>query len=142
IALKDILQADAFGDKKLQLPVALGKSTDGRPVFGDLAAMPHLLVAGATGSGKSVFMNSFILSRLFRLMPHQLRMILIDPKMLEFSAFQGLPHLVADVITDNKIAINAMKWAVQEMERRYSLMAKTNSKNIESYNSKQRDQKN
>jgi DNA segregation ATPase FtsK/SpoIIIE, S-DNA-T family len=138
IALKDILGEDAFYDKKLQLPVALGKSTDGRPLFGDLAAMPHLLVAGSTGSGKSVFMNSLIMSLLYRLTPQQLRLILIDPKMLEFAAFAGLPHLVADVITDNKIAINAMSWACTEMDRRYALMAKTSSKNIESYNSKMR----
>ncbi len=138
IALKDILGEDAFFDKKLNLPVALGKSTDGRPMFADLAAMPHLLVAGSTGSGKSVFMNSLIMSLLYRLTPQQLRMILIDPKMLEFAAFSGLPHLVTDVITDNKIAINAMNWAVTEMERRYALMAKSGSKNIESYNSKMR----
>jgi DNA segregation ATPase FtsK/SpoIIIE, S-DNA-T family len=138
ISLKEVLSQDGFMDKKLALPVALGKSTDGRPLFGDLAAMPHLLVAGATGSGKSVFMNSLIMSFLFRLSPQQLRMILIDPKMLEFAAFAGLPHLVADVITDNKVAINAMNWAVTEMDRRYALMAKTGSKNIESYNSKQR----
>ncbi len=138
IALKDILGEDAFYDKKLQLPVALGKSTDGRPLFGDLAAMPHLLVAGSTGSGKSVFMNSLIMSLLYRLTPQQLRLILIDPKMLEFAAFAGLPHLVADVITDNQIAINAMSWACTEMDRRYALMAKTSSKNIESYNSKMR----
>lgn len=138
IALKDVLMSDGFKDKKLHLPVALGKSTDGKPLFGDLAAMPHLLVAGATGSGKSVFMNSLIMSFLFRCTPQQLRMILIDPKMLEFAAFAGLPHLVTEVITDNKIAINAMNWAVTEMERRYALMAKTNSKNIESYNSKMR----
>ncbi len=136
ISLKEVLGEDEFFDKKLRLPVALGKTTDGMPVFGDLAAMPHLLVAGATGSGKSVFMNSLIMSFLFRMSPQQLRMILIDPKMLEFAAFAGLPHLVTDVITDNKIAINAMNWAAAEMDRRYGLMAKTNSKNIESYNSK------
>ena len=141
IALKDVMSQDGFYDKKLQLPVVLGKSTDGRPLFGDLAAMPHLLVAGATGSGKSVFMNSLIMSFLFRLTPQQLRMILIDPKMLEFAAFKGLPHLVTDVITDNKVAINAMNWAVTEMDRRYALMAKTGSKNLESYNSKQRNAK-
>jgi DNA segregation ATPase FtsK/SpoIIIE, S-DNA-T family len=136
IALKDILGEDAFYDKKLQLPIALGKSTDGRPLFGDLTAMPHLLVSGSTGSGKSVFMNSLIMSLLYRMTPQQLRLILIDPKMLEFAAFAGLPHLVTEVITDNKIAINAMSWACSEMDRRYSLMAKTGSKNIESYNSK------
>ena len=136
ISLKQVLDEKAFQDKGLKLPVALGKSTDGKPLFGDLAAMPHLLVAGATGSGKSVFMNSLIMSFLFRMTPEELRLILIDPKMLEFAAFAGLPHLITEVITDNKIAINAMNWAVTEMDRRYAMMAKTNSKNIESYNSK------
>ncbi len=141
ISLKEVLSQKGFEDKKLLLPIALGKSTDGRPLFGDLAAMPHLLVAGATGSGKSVFMNSLIMSLLFRLSPQELRLILIDPKMLEFAAFAGLPHLVTDVITDNKIAINAMNWAVTEMDRRYALMAKTGSKNIDSYNSKMKSPK-
>ncbi|MBY0372185.1 DNA translocase FtsK 4TM domain-containing protein [bacterium] len=136
IPLKMVLDNDSFQDKGLKLPVALGKSTDGKPLFGDLAAMPHLLVAGSTGSGKSVFMNSLIMSFLFRMTPQELRLILIDPKMLEFAAFSGLPHLITDVITDNKVAINAMNWAVTEMDRRYAMMAKTNSKNIESYNSK------
>lgn len=137
IALKDVLSEKAFYDKKLKLPVALGKSTDGSSVIGDLAAMPHLLVAGATGSGKSVFMNSLIMSFLLRLSPTQLRLILIDPKMLEFAAFQGIPHLIAEVITDNKKALNALNWAVWEMDRRYAMMAKTSAKNIESFNSKE-----
>jgi len=136
IALKDVLGEKTFYDKKLKLPVALGKRTDGTPVFADLAAMPHLLVAGGTGSGKSVFVNSLIMSFLFRLSPKELRMILIDPKMLELSVFDGIPHLLTPVITDNKLAYNALHWAVLEMERRYQLMAQTNSKNIESFNSK------
>lgn len=139
IPLKDLLSDDEFYDKKLKIPVALGKTTDGKTVFGDLAAMPHLLVAGATGSGKSVFVNSLITSFLYRLSPQQLRLILIDPKMLELNVFDGLPHLITNVITNNNIAINAMHWAVQEMERRYALMAESGSKNIESFNSKQKN---
>lgn len=138
IALKDVLAEDAFFDKKNKIPVALGKSTDGVAVFGDLAGMPHLLVAGATGSGKSVFVNSLIMSFLFRLTPQQLRLILVDPKMLELSVFDGIPHLITNVITNNNVALSALSWAVDEMERRYKLMSETGSKNIESYNSKQK----
>jgi len=141
IPLKELLVEKAFYDKKLRLPIAIGKTTDGQPVMGDLAAMPHLLVAGATGSGKSVFMNSLIISLLYRLDPTELRMILVDPKMLEFAAFAGLPHLVTDVITDNKKAVNALVWACWEMDRRYALMAANGSKNIDSYNSKMRGDK-
>jgi S-DNA-T family DNA segregation ATPase FtsK/SpoIIIE len=136
IPLKEVLSEKEFYDKKIRLPVALGKSTTGKPVFADLAAMPHLLVAGSTGSGKSVFVNSLITSFLYRLTPQQLRLILVDPKMLELSVFDGIPHLLTPVITDNKIAIKAIHWAVLEMDRRYALMAKTNSKNIDSYNEK------
>lgn len=136
ISLKDILGEDCFTNKKLRIPLALGKATDGTPLAADMAAMPHLLVAGATGSGKSVFVNSLITSFLYSMTPQQLRMILVDPKMLELNVFDGLPHLITNVITDNRIAINAMSWAVWEMDRRYALMAQTGSKNIESYNSK------
>ena len=138
ISFKDIVGTDEFYSKKLKLPIALGKNTDGDPEFGDLAAMPHLLVAGATGSGKSVFINTMIASFLYRLSPQELRMILIDPKMLELNCFEGLPHLLTNVITKSDKATRAMNWAVEEMERRYELMAKTGSKNIESYNSKQK----
>lgn len=138
IALKDCLNEKDYSDKKLRIPVALGRTTDGKAVFADLVSMPHLLVAGATGSGKSVFINSLIMSFLFRMSPQQLRLILVDPKMLELNVFDGLPHLITNVITDNKIAFNALSWAVWEMERRYSLMAKTGSKNIDSYNEKQK----
>lgn len=138
ISLKDAMNEKQFWDKKLKLPIALGRTTDGVAVFGDLAAMPHLLVAGGTGSGKSVFVNSLITSLIFRLSPKELRMILVDPKMLELVAFDGLPHLVTNVITDNGIAFNALTWAVEEMERRYALMAKSGNKNIESYNEKQK----
>jgi DNA segregation ATPase FtsK/SpoIIIE, S-DNA-T family len=136
ISLKDCLNEKEFSDKKMRLPIALGRKTDGTPAFGDLVSMPHLLVAGATGSGKSVFINSLIMSFLFRMSPQQLRMILVDPKMLELNVFDGLPHLITNVITDNKVAFNALSWAVWEMDRRYSLMARTGSKNIDSYNEK------
>lgn len=139
ISLKEIVRENVFFDKKIKVPVALGKTTAGDPVVGDMAAFPHMLVAGATGSGKSVFINSLIMSFLFRLSPQQLRLILVDPKMLELSIFDGIPHLIAPVITDNNIAMNAMNWACVEMDRRYAMMAKTNSKNIESYNSKQKN---
>jgi len=138
IALKDCLNEKDYADKKIRIPVALGRTTDGKAVFADLVSMPHLLVAGATGSGKSVFINSLIMSFLFRMSPQQLRLILVDPKMLELNVFDGLPHLITNVITDNKIAFNALSWAVWEMDRRYSLMAKTGSKNIDSYNEKQK----
>lgn len=138
IALKDCLNEKDFNDKKIRIPVALGRQTDGKAVFADLVSMPHLLVAGATGSGKSVFINSLIMSFLFRMSPQQLRLILVDPKMLELNVFDGLPHLITNVITDNKIAFNALSWAVWEMDRRYNLMAKTGSKNIDSFNEKQK----
>jgi len=138
IPLKDIISDKGFLDKKVKLPVALGKTTDGEIAFGDLAAMPHLLVAGSTGSGKSVFVNSLIMSFLYRLSPQELRLILVDPKMLELNAFDGIPHLITNVITNNAIAYNALNWAVKEMDRRYGLIAETGSKNIESYNSKKK----
>lgn len=134
ISLKQILSSKEFADKKIRIPVALGKSTDGQPMIGDLAAMPHLLVAGATGSGKSVFVNSLITSFLYRMSPQQLRMILIDPKMLELNVFEGMPHLLSNIITRPQHAVNALNWAVLEMENRYNLMAEYGSKNIDSYN--------
>lgn len=136
ISLKEIVSQKGFLDKKIRLPVALGKSTTGEPLFADLAGMPHLLVAGATGSGKSVFVNCLIMSLLFRCTPQELRMILIDPKMLELNVFDGLPHLISNVITKSDQAFNALSWAVIEMENRYKLMAAEGSKNIDSYNSK------
>ncbi len=136
ISLKEIVASDTFLDKKKKLPIAIGKSTDGEPVVADLAAMPHLLVAGGTGSGKSVFVNSLIMSFLYRLSPQQCRMILIDPKMLELNVFDGIPHLISNVITRTPHAINALNWAVLEMENRYDLMAAAGSKNIDSYNAK------
>lgn len=138
IGIKELVSSKAFEDKKNVLPMAIGKSTDGEPVFADMTKLPHLLVAGATGSGKSVFINTTIMGFIFRMSPQDLRLILIDPKMLELNMFNGLPHLVSEVITDCSQAGRALSWAVQEMERRYQLMAETGSKNIDSYNSKQR----
>jgi S-DNA-T family DNA segregation ATPase FtsK/SpoIIIE len=138
VSLKECVSDKRFHDKKLRLPVSLGMTTDGHPVFADLAAMPHLLVAGGTGSGKSVFVNSLITGLLFRKTPQELRMILVDPKMLELNVFDGLPHLVTNVITDNGVAFSALSWAVDEMERRYALMAAAGSKNIDSFNEKQK----
>ena len=138
ITLKELVSHKDFEDKKIRIPVVLGKATDGNPVFADLASMPHLLVAGQTGSGKSVFINSLIMSFLYRMSPHQLRLILVDPKMLELNVFEGLPHLITNIITDNAIAFNALNWAVMEMERRYGLIAATGSKNLDSYNEKQK----
>jgi DNA segregation ATPase FtsK/SpoIIIE, S-DNA-T family len=140
IALKDVLSEKEFHDKKYKIPFTLGKTTDGKSVFADITAMPHLLVAGGTGSGKSVFINSLIMSFLFRLSPRELRLILVDPKMLELNAFDGIPHLVTNVITSNEVAFNALSWAVIEMDRRYGLMAQTGSKNIDSYNEKVKGQ--
>lgn len=138
ITLKELVSDKGFEDKKIRIPVVLGKATDGTPVYADLASMPHLLVAGQTGSGKSVFINSLIMSFLYRMSPHQLRLILVDPKMLELNVFDGLPHLITNVITDNGVAFNALSWAVMEMERRYGLIAATGSKNLDSYNEKQK----
>lgn len=138
ISFKDLVTEKDFQNKNLKLPIILGKGTDGTPLFDDLATMPHLLVAGATGSGKSVFINTAILSLLYRLSPQQLRLILIDPKMLELVVFDGIPHLLTSVITRSNIATKAMKWAVEEMERRYDMMSESGSKNIESFNAKAR----
>ncbi|NBX75990.1 MAG: DNA translocase FtsK [Proteobacteria bacterium] len=138
ITLKELVSEKGFEDKKIRIPVVLGKATDGTPVYADLASMPHLLVAGQTGSGKSVFINSLLMSFLYRMSPHQLRLILVDPKMLELNVFDGLPHLITNVITDNGVAYNALSWAVMEMERRYGLIAATGSKNLDSYNEKQK----
>lgn len=139
IRLKEILQGNDFKSLKYRLPLSLGKNISGEPLIADLARMPHLLVAGATGSGKSVFINSIVSSLLFRYTPHQLRFLMIDPKMLELSIYDGIPHLLLPVITDPKKAAVALKWAVEEMDRRYTLMTKLFVRNIDSYNKKIQD---
>lgn len=130
----ELLHADGWKESKAKLPLALGKNIAGEPVYADLAKMPHLLVAGTTGSGKSVGINAMILSLLYRLSPEDCRLILIDPKILELSVYDGIPHLMTPVVTEPPKAVSALKWAVQEMDRRYRLMADHQVRNISSYN--------
>ncbi len=139
IALSELLQAPGFTRAKSPLTLALGKDIAGKPVFTDLAKMPHLLVAGTTGSGKSVGVNSMLVSLLYKCSPEELRLILIDPKMLELSVYEGIPHLLAPVVTDMKEAANALRWCVGEMERRYMLMAALGVRNIAGFNKKVRE---
>jgi S-DNA-T family DNA segregation ATPase FtsK/SpoIIIE len=134
VYLRELLASTDFDGSKAKLALALGKTINGEPVIADLAKMPHLLVAGTTGSGKSVSMNAMILSLLYRLKPDQCRMIMIDPKMLELSVYDGIPHLLAPVVTDPKKAVVALKWAVREMEDRYKKMSKLGVRNIEGFN--------
>jgi len=136
VYLKEIFAADEFQRSGGRLPLALGKDIFGHTVVGDLARMPHLLVAGATGTGKSVSINAMILSLLYRADPRDVRLIMIDPKMLELSMYEGIPHLLLPVVTSPKKAALALNWAVREMERRYRLMADKGVRNIEGYNRK------
>ncbi|MES2339829.1 MAG: DNA translocase FtsK 4TM domain-containing protein [Pseudomonadota bacterium] len=135
VTLHELIASDAF-DAAQGLPIVLGKNIAGDPVVADLAPMPHLLVAGTTGSGKSVGLNSMILSLLYRLTPDQCRMIMIDPKMLELSIYKGIPHLLADVVTEPAKAVRALKWAVEQMEDRYRMMASVNVRSLASFNDK------
>ncbi|PTM76155.1 S-DNA-T family DNA segregation ATPase FtsK/SpoIIIE [Cereibacter johrii] len=134
VILREILAARDFGDSSMRLPLALGKDIAGRPVVANLAKMPHLLIAGTTGSGKSVAINTMILSLLYKLTPEECRLIMIDPKMLELSVYDGIPHLLSPVVTDPKKAVVALKWVVGEMEERYRKMSKLGVRNIEGYN--------
>ncbi len=134
--LKDLLSDSQFKETKNTLNIVLGKDIGGRNTYADLAKMPHLLVAGTTGSGKSVGVNSMILSLLYKMTPEELRLIMIDPKMLEFSMYNGIPHLLTPVITDPAKAVIGLKWAVREMEERYRKMAQLNVRNISGYNQK------
>jgi len=136
VRLTEILGSKVYNDNHSPLTVALGKDIAGKPVVADLAKMPHLLVAGTTGSGKSVGINATILSLLYKADPHDVRMILIDPKMLEMSVYEGIPHLLAPVVTDMRQAGHALNWAVNEMERRYKLMSKLGVRNLAGYNAK------
>ncbi|MDC6465279.1 DNA translocase FtsK [Pelagibacteraceae bacterium] len=136
VYLNEIIADNKFYKKETKLPIALGKSISGNPIIGDLSAMPHLLIAGTTGSGKSVCINTIILSLLYKYTPEKCNLILIDPKMLELSAYEGIPHLLCPVITEAKKATAALGWAVKEMENRYKLMTSVGVKNIDSYNSK------
>ena len=139
VSLSEILRSSLFENAKASLTLALGKDIGGAPVIADLGRMPHLLVAGTTGSGKSVGVNAMLLSMLYKSTAEDVRLILIDPKMLELSVYEGIPHLLAPVVTDMKDASNALRWAVAEMERRYKLMSQLGVRNITGYNKKIRD---
>ena len=139
VSLRELLSSSDFENGKSKLTMALGKDIGGAPVMADLTKMPHLLVAGTTGSGKSVGINTMILSILYRLSPAECRLILVDPKMLELSVYDGIPHLLAPVVTEPKKAVVALKWVVQEMENRYRKMAKIGVRNIEGFNDKMRE---
>ncbi|HXY90459.1 MAG TPA: DNA translocase FtsK, partial [Xanthobacteraceae bacterium] len=136
VVLRELLASREFRDANAGLPVCLGKTIGGDPVIVDLARMPHLLIAGTTGSGKSVAINTMILSLLYRLRPEECRLILIDPKMLELSVYDGIPHLLAPVVTDPRKAIVALKWTVREMEERYKKISKLGVRNIDGYNAR------
>ncbi|WP_434615255.1 DNA translocase FtsK [Azospirillum sp. B2RO_4] len=136
VYLRESFDHDAFRNTTAQLAIALGKDISGEPVVADLARMPHLLVAGTTGSGKSVAINTMILSLLYRLPPERCRFIMVDPKMLELSVYDGIPHLLTPVVTDPKKAVVALRWAVREMESRYEAMSKLGVRNIEGYNAR------
>ena len=136
VYLGEILSNNDFLKKDIRLPIALGKNISGIPVVGDLASMPHLLIAGTTGSGKSVCINTIILSLLYRHTPDKCKFILIDPKMLELSTYEGIPHLLCPVITEAKKAASVLGWVVKEMENRYRLMTKEGVRNIDTYNTK------
>ena len=139
VVLREIIAARDFGDSSMRLPLALGKDIGGEPIVANLAKMPHLLIAGTTGSGKSVAINTMILSLLYKLSPEECRLIMIDPKMLELSVYDGIPHLLSPVVTDPKKAVVALKWVVGEMEERYRRMSKMGVRNIEGYNGRVRE---
>jgi S-DNA-T family DNA segregation ATPase FtsK/SpoIIIE len=139
VSLREILSTRDFGDGTQKLPLALGKDIGGDPMVANLAKMPHLLIAGTTGSGKSVAINTMILSLLYKLTPDDCRMIMIDPKMLELSVYDGIPHLLSPVVTDPKKAVVALKWTVAEMEERYRKMSKMGVRNIDGYNGRVAD---
>ena len=139
VYLRDLLNAQEFSRSRMALPLALGESIEGQPMIGDLGKMPHLLIAGTTGSGKSVGINAMILSLMFKLPPEKCRFIMIDPKMLELSIYEGIPHLLAPVVTDPQKAVLALKWVVREMESRYEIMSKMGVRNIAGFNQKAED---
>ncbi|MFT4327516.1 MAG: DNA translocase FtsK, partial [Wolbachia pipientis] len=136
VMLRDLLESPEYQNANLNLPIALGKEISGKPVIADLTKMPHLLVAGTTGSGKSVAINTMILSLVYRLSPDECKMIMIDPKMLELSIYDAIPHLITPVVTEPKKAVIALKWIVKEMENRYRMMSYLNVRNVINYNQK------
>ncbi len=139
VHLSEILGSQVYADMNSSLTIAMGKDISGKPVVADLGKMPHVLVAGTTGSGKSVAINAMILSLLYKSTPQQVRLLLVDPKMLELSVYEGIPHLLAPVVTDMRQAASALNWGVQEMDRRYKLMAALGVRNIAGYNQQVRD---
>jgi S-DNA-T family DNA segregation ATPase FtsK/SpoIIIE len=139
ITLRDIIDTDPFTQQQSLLTLALGKDIHGEAIVTDLARMPHLLVAGATGAGKSVGLNSMIVSLLYKALPKQLRMLMIDPKMVELKMYEDIPHLLHPIVTDPKLASNALIWAVNEMENRYRCLAECGVRNIDQYNSLLKD---
>jgi S-DNA-T family DNA segregation ATPase FtsK/SpoIIIE len=139
VYLRELLGSQDYETTKHKLPLCLGKTIGGEPVITELARMPHLLVAGTTGSGKSVAINTMILSLLYRLRPEECRLIMVDPKMLELSVYEGIPHLLTPVVTDPKKAVVALKWAVREMEDRYRKMSKLGVRNIDGFNARARE---
>lgn len=139
VFFKDLIQETPFFSNELKIPIVLGRLASGEPVASDLAAMPHLLVAGSTGTGKSVFINTMISSLLFRFSPEQLKLILVDPKMVELSHYEGIPHLLLPVVVDSKKAVMALRWAVDEMERRYTLMHQSGVRHVDIYNERLTD---
>ena len=139
IFLSELLRSKEYDKSGSPLTLALGKDIAGRPTVADLARMPHLLVAGTTGSGKSVAVNAMVLSLLYKASAKDVRMLMIDPKMLELSVYQGIPHLLAPVVTDMKEAANGLRWCVAEMERRYKLMSAVGVRNLAGFNKKVKD---
>ncbi len=142
VYLRELLTGDDYNESAAKLPLCLGKTIGGESVIVDLSRMPHLLIAGTTGSGKSVAINTMILSLVYRLRPDQCRLIMVDPKMLELSVYDGIPHLLTPVVTDPRKAVVALKWAVREMEERYKKMSKLGVRNIEGYNARVAEAKN
>ncbi|GFO80889.1 MAG: hypothetical protein A49_05160 [Methyloceanibacter sp.] len=136
VVLRELLESPDFQQTDARLPLSLGKTIGGEPMVADLSRMPHLLIAGTTGSGKSVGINTMILSLLYRMSPEQCKFIMIDPKMLELSVYDGIPHLLAPVVTDPKKAVVALKWTVREMEERYKRMSKLGVRDIKGYNAR------
>ena len=141
VSLSELVGSQAFEDQNMSLPLILGKNIAGDPVIADLAPMPHLLVAGTTGSGKSVGLNCMILSLLYRYGPDQVKLIMIDPKMLELSSYDDIPHLLSPVVTEPGKAIRALKWTVEQMEERYRMMANLGVRALPSFNAKVREAK-
>ncbi len=139
VIMRDLLESDEWKKSKAKVPVALGKDVYGKPIVADLAEMPHLLIAGATGAGKSVCMNGIVASLLYKFSPDELRLVMIDPKVVELQMYNTLPHLAMPVVTDPKKVILALRWVVSEMEKRYKIFAKENVKNIQSFNKRRRD---